>query len=157
MKVQHWRRSPRTHPALPHAPRLLPLLPPPVSPPPNLLAGTRLIGVANKPGSKEEFGAFIIFMGIQLLKYDLATCALSLTLSARRWSLGGISIGAPISPPRPAAGMEYSLLQLAWVNNLLDEGAELQISCMRERWYERLYGMTPIARALGSSLPTGAG
>ena len=53
--------------------------------------------------------------------------------------------------------MEYSLLQLAWVNNLLDEGAELQISCMRERWYERLYGMTPIARALGSSLPTGAG
>jgi|TARA_B110001469_G_C9634515_1_gene317838 hypothetical protein len=125
-----------------------------------LLAGTRLIGVPQKkkPGCNDEFDAFIVFMGIKQLRYDLATCYLSLTLSARHWSLGGVSIGAPISPPRPAAGMVYSLLQLAWVSHPPDEGAELQARCMRESWYERLYGMTPIARALGTTrLTTGAG
>jgi hypothetical protein len=95
-------------------------------------------------------------MGVKSLKYDLALCHLSMTLAARRWSLGGISIGAPISPPRPAAGMQYSLLQLQWVDDLPHEGLELQRRCTRERWYERLYGMTPIARALGSA-GTGAG
>ena len=59
----------------------------------------------------------MVLMGIKQLTYDLDSCEVNLSLSARRWSPGGISVGAPISTPRPAAGMRFSLLSLSWVDD----------------------------------------
>ena len=96
-----------------------------------------------------EFGGYIVFMGIKTLVYDLDACDLKITLSARRWNEGGVSLGAPISPLPPTyTGMRYSLLSLTWVSDgpgaPPDESSALAMRCMRARWYERLYGMSSL-------------
>jgi hypothetical protein len=96
-----------------------------------------------------EFGGYIVLMGIKTLVYDLDACDLKITLVARRWNEGGVSLGAPISPLPPTyTGMRFSLLSLTWVSDgpgaPPDESSALAMRCMRARWYERLYGMSSL-------------
>ena len=115
------------------------------------LLGTRLLAIPNRLHlqgyctTSGEYLAYLVLMGIKELSYNLEACEIELKLSARRWNMGGISVGAPISPSRPAAGMHYSLLKQAWVSEPEDdEMAEVARHCMRFRWYERLYGMSSL-------------